>query len=71
MRGKVEAARLLTHFRALLGSPELEDQHDLSDTRFEPTKLKVRRLTALISIVTHRAQVQGPQQEKVTAHSAG
>ena len=71
MRGKVEAARWLTHFLALLGSPELEDQHDLSDTRFESTKLKVRRLTALISIVTHRAQVQGPQQEKVTAHSAG
>ena len=71
MRGKVEAARWLTHFRALLGSPELEDQHDLGDTRFEPTRLKVRRLTALISIVTHRAQVQGPQPEKVTAHSAG
>ena len=47
-----------------------EDQHDLSDTRFEPTRLKVRRLTTLISIVTHRAQVHGPQQEKVTAHSA-
>ena len=46
-------------------------QHDLSDTRFEPTRLKVRRLTALISIVTHRAQVHGPQPEKVTAHSAG
>ena len=71
MRGKVEAARWLTHFLALLGSPKLEDQHDLSDTRFESTKLKVRRLTALISIVTHRAQVQGPQPEKVTAHSAG
>ena len=70
MRGKVEAARWLTHFEQLLGSPKLDDQHDLSDTRFEPTRLKVRRLRTLISIVTHRAQVHGPQQEKVTAHSA-
>ncbi len=71
MHVKVEAARWLTCFRARLGILKLDDQHDVRDTRFEPTRLKMRRLTALISIVTHRAQVQGPQQEKVTAHSAG
>jgi len=35
MHGKAEAAPWLTCFKARLGILKLDDQHDLSDTRFE------------------------------------
>jgi hypothetical protein len=35
MHGKAEAAPWLTRFKARLGILKLDDQHDLSDTRFE------------------------------------